>query len=340
MLPFVLLGAAAIAGLVGGIETAEAIDKFNQAKRIAEEAEGKYNKKKSQVEKKLNNLNSSLQNLGKLYLEIYTKDFKNFVKFLEEVDISLDIKSKPKELRQWKEELPTLKTQIDLFEKVLGGALKGTAKAGFTAALTYFGATSLAVEIGTASTGTALSALSGAALDNALLAWFGGGSLATGGLGAAGGAFVLGGIVVGPAICIAGITLSKKAEEALTQAKKYRNQVSKAVAQMTEFENKVRIVQEKVDEELEVLPKLRRLFNNEFKEAQKLFRESKNFPWKKALFEKHLNRSLILGKAIVDLIKVPLITDKDKFIFNPERGKALENAKQIVRNSHFKTSLY
>jgi len=332
MLPFILLGAAFFAGLVGGVETAKAIDKFNRAKRIAEEAEKKYKDKKSQVEKKLKNLNQTLQKLGELYIEIYTKDFKNFVKFLEEIDIALDIKSQPKELRQWKEELPTLKTQIGLFEKVLSGALKGTAKACFTAVLTYAGVTSLAIEIGTASTGTALSALSGAALENALLAWFGGGSLATGGLGVAGGAFVLGGIVVGPAICIAGITLSKKAEEALTQAKTYEKQVSIAVAQMTEFENKVKIVQEKVDEELEVLPKLRRLFNKEFKKAQRLFKESKILSWKKSLFEKHLNRCLILGKTIVDLTKVPLITDKEKFIFNPEKGRALTNAKQFVRN--------
>lgn len=50
---------------------------------------------------------------------------------------------------------------------------------------------------GVASTGTAISALSGAAATNATLAWFGGGSLAAGGAGVVGGAVVLtGGMVV------------------------------------------------------------------------------------------------------------------------------------------------
>ena len=56
---------------------------------------------------------------------------------------------------------------------------------------------SLASAIGTASTGTAIGALSGAAATNATLAWFGGGALAAGGFGATGGAVVLtGGIAL------------------------------------------------------------------------------------------------------------------------------------------------
>lgn len=59
----------------------------------------------------------------------------------------------------------------------------------------------LVATFGSASTGTAITALSGAAASNASLAWLGGGSLAAGGLGAAGGAVVLtagvGAIVVG-----------------------------------------------------------------------------------------------------------------------------------------------
>lgn len=45
----------------------------------------------------------------------------------------------------------------------------------------------IATTLGTASTGTAISALSGAAATNAALAWLGGGALATGGGGVAAG---------------------------------------------------------------------------------------------------------------------------------------------------------
>jgi len=63
--------------------------------------------------------------------------------------------------------------------------------AGTTGALTGFTVTTLVAAFGTASTGTAISGLSGAAATNATLAWLGGGSLAAGGGGVAAGAAVL-----------------------------------------------------------------------------------------------------------------------------------------------------
>lgn len=55
-----------------------------------------------------------------------------------------------------------------------------------------------------ASTGTAISSLAGAAATNATLAWLGGGTLAAGGFGVAGGTLVLASVVTLPALIIAG----------------------------------------------------------------------------------------------------------------------------------------
>jgi len=55
---------------------------------------------------------------------------------------------------------------------------------------------------GSASTGTAIGTLSGAAATNATLAWLGGGSIASGGGGMAAGSVVLGGIVIIPALAV------------------------------------------------------------------------------------------------------------------------------------------
>lgn len=71
---------------------------------------------------------------------------------------------------------------------------------GLVGGSTALGAWGLVSLIGSASTGTAISSLSGIAATNATLAWFGGGSLATGGAGMAGGFWVLGGIVAAPII--------------------------------------------------------------------------------------------------------------------------------------------
>lgn len=82
-----------------------------------------------------------------------------------------------------------------------------------------FGAYNGTMLLATASTGTAISTLSGAAATNATLAWLGGGSLAAGGGGMALGTMVLGGIVAGPALAIFGHIVGNKGEEALNNAR-------------------------------------------------------------------------------------------------------------------------
>ena len=99
-----------------------------------------------------------------------------------------------------------------------GGAVAGTAGG----ALVAFGAYGAAQAFACASTGTAISSLSGAAASNATLAFFGGGSLAAGGLGMAGGAVVLGGLVAGPALMVMGLIAGAAAKKNLDKA--YTNQ--------------------------------------------------------------------------------------------------------------------
>jgi len=81
------------------------------------------------------------------------------------------------------------------------------------------GACALVGLLGTASTGTAIGSLTGAAAQSATMAWFGGGALSAGGAGVAGGTAVLGGLVVAPAaILVGGIAISIKAEKVYTNA--------------------------------------------------------------------------------------------------------------------------
>lgn len=77
----------------------------------------------------------------------------------------------------------------------VGGAAAGSAVGGATAYATFMAAASF----GTASTGAAISGLSGIAATNATLALLGGGALATGGGGMAAGTLLLGGLVAAPA---------------------------------------------------------------------------------------------------------------------------------------------
>ena len=102
--------------------------------------------------------------------------------------------------------------------KGASAAAGGTAVGGAIAALGPTAAMAIATTFGTASTGVAISALSGAAATNATLAFFGGGSLAAGGYGMVGGMMVLGSMVVGPALMVMGLITGAKSHEKLNQA--------------------------------------------------------------------------------------------------------------------------
>ena len=93
----------------------------------------------------------------------------------------------------------------------LGGIAAGT--------LLAVGAFKAGTLIGVASTGTAITGLSGAVATNATLAWLGGGALSAGGFGIAGGMAVLGGIVAGPALAVGGAFMAARAEKALNNAR-------------------------------------------------------------------------------------------------------------------------
>jgi hypothetical protein len=97
------------------------------------------------------------------------------------------------------------------------------------------GSWALMTMLGTASTGTALSTLSGAAAYSSTMAAFGGGSLAAGGLGVAGGVWVLTGIAVIPALAFAAWSTRSKANEVDADSAR----VQKATDELSEVADKI-----------------------------------------------------------------------------------------------------
>jgi transcriptional regulator with XRE-family HTH domain len=108
-------------------------------------------------------------------------------------------------------------TQFKVLKAVTESAAGAIAGAGVGAgtAAGVFAAVSTAA---TASTGTAIASLSGAAASSATLAWLGGGSLAAGGMGVAGGTVVLTGIVALPALLAVGGVLVWKGRKLRKEA--------------------------------------------------------------------------------------------------------------------------
>ncbi len=126
-----------------------------------------------------------------------------------------------------------------------------------------FGAYNGTMLLATASTGTAISTLSGVAATNATLAWLGGGSIAAGGGGMALGTMVLGGIVAGPALAIFGHIVGNKGEEALNKARSNMEQA-----------RTIRDEAQLMTGKLEAVQKITTLANDTFSKVSSLLRKA------------------------------------------------------------------
>ncbi|MCR4912360.1 MAG: hypothetical protein K5983_01250 [Lactobacillus sp.] len=240
-LPLIIGGLAAVAGIAGvgsgihgGIKMKEANDTMKIAKRKQEDAVALFNKRNSETLE-------LMDSIGKLELEILNS-FDTFSNIIEKIQGRPNFKSYKRDginLPDYEaEELKKVSTGAGVLLGGIGGATVGTA-GGFAAA----GATTSAVmALGTASTGTAISSLSGVAATNATLAALGGGSIAVGGGGMALGTAILGGATLGVGLLVGGIifnvtgsNLSDKANEAYDQAKRTEREVNKIVGYFNEL---------------------------------------------------------------------------------------------------------
>jgi len=104
-----------------------------------------------------------------------------------------------------------------------------------------------------ASTGTAISGLTGVAATNATLAWLGGGSLAAGGGGMALGSIMLTGIAAAPAALIGGFAVGVQGHKALTKATEIDANVAKAIAEMAVKEELLGKVETRIAELEDIL---------------------------------------------------------------------------------------
>lgn len=139
------------------------------------------------------------------------------------------------------------KAEIDL-KKYAGGAAAGVAAGAGVASLAPTAAMWVATTFGTASTGTAISALSGAAAQSAALAWLGGGTLAAGGGGVvAGQAFLalagpIGWGIAGASILASVILFVTKKFNAQEKEKEEIVQITKCTEALEELQKKIEVI--------------------------------------------------------------------------------------------------
>jgi prefoldin subunit 5 len=245
VLPFILAGAALAAGGVGLGKGFRAVGRVNQAKELKEQAQARFEERKSSLEKARQSCQATLETLGRRKLQVMDTEMRRFaVSFGRLKNVRLtDV---PSMARIPDAELQAMEQPAIGFGAVDAlKALAASGAAGATAGFVSYGAVGA---LATASTGAAISGLSGIAAANATLAWFGGGALSAGGLGMAGGAWILGSIVTGPVLAIGGMVMSAKSKEALANAKAKAAEAAKAIDQMKTVEAATGLIQTRAEQ--------------------------------------------------------------------------------------------
>ena len=228
-LPLLFIGAAVATGAVGGTKTIKAVSDNSKAGQINEIANQSIENARDELDRQRKEVGTALESLGKEKLTILNRNVTDFVTTFEKIK-NIDFQSSI-----GLEELKNLHIDQNTFQelKELGsfalGVAGGAAAGAVGGALTAVGAYGAAMTFATASTGTAISTLSGVAATNATLAFFGGGSLASGGLGMVGGMYVLGGLVAGPALMVMGMITEAKSKEKLEKALSNKAQADEIV---------------------------------------------------------------------------------------------------------------
>lgn len=240
-LPIILGAVATIAAATGVGSTIHGASKMKDANNTLNAAEVHHKANVARFDRVSDTTNKTMDELGALELKIL-KDFDEFSETIEKIQNKPQFKEYTKaglKLPKYdKEELKIVSVGAGVLLGGLGGAAVGTA-GGFAAA----GATTSAVmALGTASTGTAIASLSGAAATNATLAALGGGAIAAGGGGIALGTTILGATTLGIGMLagglifnVTGTKLSDKADEAWVQMKETEKMIDSACEYLNEL---------------------------------------------------------------------------------------------------------
>lgn len=192
--------------------------------------------------------------------------------------------------------------------------------------------TSAVMAFGAASTGTAISSLSGAAATNATLAWLGGGSLAAGGGGMAAGSVVLGAITATTtgvfALAAAGIVASAYYSKKYTEATAYLEEVKKARAKAKLGWTAMEAINQRAIELESVMKRLGERINDKLLYLEPLIYD---FQTEDEYYLNTFRETSLLVKSLSEIAQVPLI-DKNGMLSN-ESSVTLANTQKILNKN-------
>ncbi len=312
-LPFIIAGVAAAAGLVGVGAGIHGGIKMQEAHDTVEAAQERNDANILKLKNANEQTTTVMDFLGEQEIKILSS-FKRFSIVYEKIHNAPEFheinKDGVKLSTFTPQEVKDASVGATVLLGGLGGAAVGTA-GGFAAA---GGTTAAVMALGTASTGTAISTLSGAALTNATLATLGGGSIAAGGGGIALGTAILGGATLGAGLLIGGIifnitgsNISEKADKAWRQMKENEEKINLICEYLKKLEDTANLFSDALNKVNDVYEKhLLRLEN--IVEGQ-LDISSKKCNYKKFTKNEKLvtENTILLVGILYDMCKVQLV---------------------------------
>ncbi|WP_370327693.1 hypothetical protein [Euzebya sp.] len=252
-IPALIAGAGAIAS-AGGLGSAyRGRQKLAEARLIADDAKAKYDRATA--------LTHRAADATEVLVSSYSAQQADAVHVVVDRMVAFLIRHRQEVRRSLQALIDNTSVTVGEIEELQGNApvadiMRGAIKAAGTGAAVYTGVPSVVAAMASASTGTAISGLSGAAAQNAVLAWLGGGSLAAGGGGIALGSAVLNVAVAGPVMLVGGLVLNGHAEKILTAATEYRVSLELNAEEQRVLRSKLRGIRRRVTELSDVLGSL------------------------------------------------------------------------------------
>lgn len=305
-----ILGVAALGTAAYGIK--KGVDAYSDTKTAEyehERAKEEYNETEGKLQSKTKEAQDQFELLGYLQAEIIKGALHRYATFIDTLHIQNNVDLQNIIGKEMLDKIAHTQESIASLETTLAGFTSG-ALAGAIAGFGMYGGVGL---LASASTGTAIASLSGVAATNATLAWFGGGSLAAGGLGMAGGAWVLGGIVAAPVIAVAASVFAASAEKNKYDAYAYRNSISALCESMRaeglvweELSNKAKEKRMGLKEShthfITLLDKIENIVSNKGVDTKK---------WNNDEYEE-LKTLMQFAEVIVAAINAPIMNDEDR----------------------------
>ena len=301
-IPFLVAGAALLAGGYGVKKGLDAKEKFDEAKSISSSAQRRYKKAQDELVDDREATNGMLEDFGRYKVEVFMTSIQALV------DVLSRVKNASSELSDVSA-LITTEEMAAIKQKVVEAMEVHHAATGLSAGLATAGGVYAAVgALGTASTGASIAGLSGAAATNATLAWLGGGAVAAGGGGMAVGTAVLGGLVAAPALLIGGLVMDSKAQEQLTAAHEFVAKVESTIAEIDKTRTLMKGYRSNITELKNVIGEVVLRFE-ELMERTMGVPEARRYD---LTTNEHLKTLITVGKGLKELLSVPVMAADGK----------------------------